>query len=808
MDRRRVERPSAAVAEKGNVSICPDLHRGRRQSWRSFNDRGIKETRLSPLIDQIRPLEALFKLYFGGWPATVESVRSVKRYENFGFSAIGPNFPFRKKGDALFILGSGPTINDISEAEWDHIRECGSIAFNNFITHPFVPDIYILQGNRNQTNEDQFLECYERRRPQYGSVTYIARGDQVNNFSFHEKQAAARIMQLESDRLYFAPELFVYSRTKINPVRIIQFLIEQDLLKHGRMSSLLPKLCASVPMLHVLAALLGYRKVVFCGIDMFDNTHFYDAKYGIDVVSRFEVKKPKVEVHPHADPRAREFSIKRILVDQAREMHRHWGVETYCMSPRSLLYPTLPLYERPSLRIASPAVIAKRDERPLRIAMLTSSFFPTVGGMELQLHNLATRLTERGHDVTVFAPRSRARMNPAPKYALQGFAPNLSQQPYLSKPRRVALGHLDTSLSRLFRAEHIAKPFDVISSHSAYLVSCLAVALRELYDVPVVTRCHGMDINRVPALQYGWRLDPIKDRLITAALKESDRCVAISSDVAAEMAEIVSQDRIVTIHNGVDTDTFTPGPSRLLHERCNLPPDAVIGLTVGRNVPKKRFDLAVLALAQLASSHPEFHLAFVGAGCEPLQELAQKHGVGHRVHILGQVGAAEMPDYFRAADVFVFPSVLETFGAVTAEAMASGLPVVAFDAPGTRDQVVDGVTGILVRDQTAESLAEALAELLSSPERRAALATQARARAVESFSWPRVVHAYERVYRELADQPYTSRMTPLGDVTPDIEAFDRGYAKLTRHAPHFVKAVEDKVRLIVRDAAKALIRPE
>lgn len=806
MDQGRVERSPAAVAKEADVSIPPDLQLGRRR-WRSSKDRGTKEMRLSPLIDQIRPLEAWFKLYFGGWPATVESVRSVKRYEGFGFNAIGPNFPFRKKGDALFILGSGPTINDITETEWDHIRESGSVAFNNFITHPFVPDIYILQGNRNQTNEDQFLECYERRRPQYAGVTYIARGDQVNNFSFHEKQAAARIMEMESDRLYFAPELFVYSRTKINPVRIIQFLIEQGLLKHGQMSPLLPKLCATVPMLHVLAALFGYRKVVFCGIDMFDNTHFYDARYGLDVVSRFEVEKPKVEVHPHADPRAREFSIKRILVDQAREMHRHWGVETYCMSPRSLLYPTLPLYERPSRLSASPVVIPKREERPLRIAMLTSSFFPTVGGMELQLHNLATRLSERGHDVTVFAPRSKARIDTTPKYALQGFAPNLSQQPYLSKPRRVALGHLDTSLPRLFRAEHLKKPFDVISSHSAYLVSSLAVALRELYDVPVITRCHGMDINRVPELQYGWRLDPTKDRLISAALKGSDRCVAISSDVAAEMAEIVEQDRIVTIHNGVDTDQFRPGPSRLLHERCNLPHAAVIGLTVGRNVPKKRLDLAVLALARLASSHPDFHLAFVGAGCEPLRELAQRHGVGHRIHILGQVGATEMPDYFRAADLFVFPSVLETFGAVTAEAMASGLPVVAFDAPGTRDQVVDGVTGILVRDQAAESLAEALAELLSSSERRATLAIQARRRAVESFSWPRVVQAYESVYREVADQSYTSRLAPLGDVTPDIEAFDRGYAKITRHAPLFVKAAEESMKLIVRDAAKALLRP-
>ena len=126
-------------------------------------------------------------------------------------------------------------------------------------------------------------------------------------------------------------------------------------------------------------------------------------------------------------------------------------------------------------------------------------------------------------------------------------------------------------------------------------------------------------------------------------------------------------------------------------------------------------------------------------------------GLGERVTFLGNVTDAELPAYFRMADVHVFPSTerAEAFGLVAVEAAASGIPSVASDLPGVRSVVLNGETGLLVPPRDAEELRKALLLLLEQTDLRERLGHAAFKRAEAEFSWSPLITKLEGVYTQL-----------------------------------------------------------
>ncbi len=382
--------------------------------------------------------------------------------------------------------------------------------------------------------------------------------------------------------------------------------------------------------------------------------------------------------------------------------------------------------------------------------------------MELQLDRLAREFVARGNAVTVFAPaEQQPGADAEAPYALARFSGGFARGPLAEHPRLRPLGLLPGSLHQQFLCRHLTRRFDAISAHSAFEAAPFALALRALHGVPVLTRCHGMDINRMPEIGYGWRLDPANDAAISAAIAGSDLCVAISDDVVAELAALADPGRIVRIPNGVDAEAFSPGKEGGLRARLGIPEEASVVLMVGRNIPSKRFDAGLEAFAQVLAAFPEAHLLLVGKDAGALARLAADLGIADRVHLLGTVPHADLPGVYRAATLFLNPSVLETFGNVTCEAMACGLPVVAADAPGTRFQVEDGQTGVLVKAPSPQRLAAAMIRVLARPDGGAAMGAAGRRRVEAVFAWPAVAAAYEAQYRRLA---------AIDTLFPDAEA--------------------------------------
>ncbi|MBI2423826.1 MAG: glycosyltransferase [Candidatus Hydrogenedentes bacterium] len=252
------------------------------------------------------------------------------------------------------------------------------------------------------------------------------------------------------------------------------------------------------------------------------------------------------------------------------------------------------------------------------------------------------------------------------------------------------------------------------------------------------------------------RTPHIRQRKMRAA-QEADRFI-VHSRRSARVLDIegVAADKIIHADPGVDTDRFCPGS--VTRTALNLPEDAFVILFVGWFLPRKGLDFLLLALRELLHARrpgdAPVHLAMVGSG--PGRERVEK--LIHRLHLdghctfAGSVPYDRMPEWFRASDVFVLPSIAtpewqEQFGMSLIEAMACGVPVISTWSGAIPEIVEDA--GVLCQPNDFMSLFDALKLLHESAGLRKERAQQGRELALRRFTLARAAEALSGVYRGL-----------------------------------------------------------
>ena len=406
------------------------------------------------------------------------------------------------------------------------------------------------------------------------------------------------------------------------------------------------------------------------------------------------------------------------------------------------------------------------DDPPLTVALPTSSFLPDLGGVAVGLHNIAARLEARGHRPLVLAPygltRRLGREGWRLPYRIAGLPPRAGW--LMDRAPWPSLVLMDRTFGRLQRRHGfdfwhatVGYPTGVWMAHFAR-----RWARRTGRGLPHLIRCAGDDVQLVPEIGYGMRSDPAVDRLLRRWLPRADCLVAITETMAEEYRALgVSERRIAHVPNGVDLERFAaPVDRAALRRRLGLDPDAFLYLAVGRNHPKKNFLHILRALAaQPRGAGDRAVLMVVGEGAGRLAPLAAGLGLARRVVLREAIAGAPVArqavllpppalvELYRAADAFVFPSRVESFGIVLVEAMAAGLPVIAGDAPGCRDVLRQGRDGILVPPDDPAALEAAMTRVRDDAGLRRDLAARSLARA-RDFSWDTVVDRYLAVYRE------------------------------------------------------------
>jgi glycosyltransferase involved in cell wall biosynthesis len=284
----------------------------------------------------------------------------------------------------------------------------------------------------------------------------------------------------------------------------------------------------------------------------------------------------------------------------------------------------------------------------------------------------------------------------------------------------------------VFRPEIVVAFFSIPSAPAAWLVQAAQ-------GVPYIISLRGGDVPGFDEKNIGamHRMTaPITDFL----WRHAAAVVANSAGLRTTARRFAPELPILEIPNGVDTTRFSPGAASLRNDVPQL-------LFVGRLARQKGVDVLLDALA-LVRDHP-WQLVVAGDGPEraPLAEQVSRLGLADRVHFRGWVQREDLPDLYRSADVFVFPSHDEGMPNVVLEAMASALPIIATRVPGNDELVRDN--GKLVPPGDARAFAEALQPLLSSETLREQLANSSRALAVAHYSWASPAIAYERLFTEI-----------------------------------------------------------
>lgn len=391
----------------------------------------------------------------------------------------------------------------------------------------------------------------------------------------------------------------------------------------------------------------------------------------------------------------------------------------------------------------------------MKIAGIIFESLLKAGGYEVFTYNLHTALAARGHDVTLYLPQAETRKHRAFYAALPFTVRPMIARTWFFLKRAPAL--LQWHLARE-QARHGYDAWQVMGTWPEGFA-----ALR--VPAPKVLRNYGEDIQMAPALGYGLRRDPERDRTVRRVLRSVDRVVAMTESLAALQRELgVPDKRIVHIPNGISLERFRrPVDRRAARERLGMPQDVPVILTVGRNHPKKGFDLIPGMAARLKAAGLDFRWLVLGGETDRLLPALRERGLEEMVRPMppiknpGQVASApdlELPpddllEIYGLGDLFVLPSRLEGFSRVILEALAAGLPVVTTDAPGCGEVLRHGVQGFVSAIDDDAGMTADILRLCDDPGLRARLASEARAFAAD-FDWDRIATAYEAVYAELA----------------------------------------------------------
>ncbi len=224
---------------------------------------------------------------------------------------------------------------------------------------------------------------------------------------------------------------------------------------------------------------------------------------------------------------------------------------------------------------------------------------------------------------------------------------------------------------------------------------------------------------------------------------------AVSRGVAAELTKHYAGVPVTLTPNGVDPEVYRPDAAtrRELRGEHGLGDDEIIALFVGGDWSRKGLDLAIKGLAEAAARlENDIRLWVVGSGdVRRFQALADAHEVGEYVQFMGPSTHAER--FFQAADIFLLPTLYETFSLVAYEAAACGLPLVATHVSGIDDLASDGQAGILV-ERDPGAIADALVRLGADRSLRSAMGSAGREFA-RQYTWERSAETVLALYQHL-----------------------------------------------------------
>lgn len=183
-----------------------------------------------------------------------------------------------------------------------------------------------------------------------------------------------------------------------------------------------------------------------------------------------------------------------------------------------------------------------------------------------------------------------------------------------------------------------------------------------------------------------------------------------------------------------------------IRRKYSIPLNSIALISVGRNHPRKGFEYGLDAAAKLRNEGATFSYILVGRNMSPIIERARSLGVSDCLITPGEINAMAVSELLQVSDIYVSPSIVESFGLTTLEAMSAGLPCIVTDVAGSKD-LVSAEYGVLVEPANSDNLARAIKYLIEDPSLRENMGYKARIEALK-YDWPNIARMYVNVYKQ------------------------------------------------------------
>ena len=382
------------------------------------------------------------------------------------------------------------------------------------------------------------------------------------------------------------------------------------------------------------------------------------------------------------------------------------------------------------------------NNRSLRIAVVSETYPPEVNGVAVTLSKVVDGLRSANHAVQLIRLRQGGTDAATQDDMYAGYQEVLMRGFPIPNYPDLRMGM--PSKSALIRLWQLKRP-DVVHIATEGPLGWSALRAAMYLKLPVSTDYRTNFQSYSSHYGVGFLYKPIM-----AYLKKFHNlagCTMVPTEGLRSSLAAVGFQRLKVVSRGVDTVAYDPAHrSEALRQQWGLAPQDLAVLCVGRLAKEKNLDFLLRAFEAIQARQPSARLVLVGHG-PMLQELQLKCP---GAIFTGQLRGHTLAEHYASADLFLMPSLTETFGNVTTEAMASGLPVVAFNYAAAAELIVSGVNGRLVAMRDAEDFVFAASEVALQAVQLKSMAAAARQTAL-GLDWACIVEKFENELLEVID---------------------------------------------------------
>ena len=378
-----------------------------------------------------------------------------------------------------------------------------------------------------------------------------------------------------------------------------------------------------------------------------------------------------------------------------------------------------------------------------RIKILYISHSSLIGGAERCLSTLVKYLDKSIFDPVVVFPSGGPLIDEIRESGTSTYISPFEWWVRVPNDFRVTNNDMHSRLESLSEIIEREKP-DLIHTNTSVIWEGALCARK--HDIPHIWHIHEI-LEGHPRLKallplnlVYWMMDQL-----------SERFVVVSNAVRETIPTFVDGKKVITIYNGIDTNTFRPGKDLSLREELSVPKNVSLAVSIGSLVEEKGYDNLIEAIAIVIKESRDVKFLIVGEGLhetvQAMQTKLKTLGLLEHVSYLGY--RKDIPRVLFSSNFLILSSITEAFPLVALEAMAAGKPVIATNCGGISEMISDGESGFLVPVNDPKALSQKILYMIRNRNQTEEMGRRAIKEVTARYSVESYTNHFENLYREI-----------------------------------------------------------